>query len=140
MIKVTLDFKNIETKKQLILYVGDVLNLSTKGINPNKLNPSWDSFRDHFEEIVWKEYDLKKLNKEDLQDIEYLKGLNRLGLKNEFGIRDDLEIKLINFYIFKNKYPKIATDFWETINEFKSLYNDCEIKEELLNISIIISS
>ena len=141
MIKATLDFKNIETKRQLILYVGDMLNLATKYMNHDKLEPNWDAFADNFEDIVWKEIDLDNLSEEDLDDIEILKGMNELGLKNEFGVRDNLEIRMINFNEFKKGYQQIATDFLEIINlRLSELYSDKEIEDEILKVNIVIES
>jgi len=141
MIRVTLDFKNIETEGQLMLYVGDMLNLATKYINHDKLEPNWDAFADNFEDIVWKEVDLNNLNKEDLDDFEILKGTNELGLKNEFGERDDLDIRLINFNEFKKEHQQIASDFLEMINfRLCELYNDKEIEDELVKVNIAIES
>lgn len=141
MIKAILDFKNIKTKRQLILYVGDMLNLATKYINHDKLEPNWDAFTDNFEDIVWREVDLDNLNEEDLDDIEILKGMNKLGLKNEFGVRDDLEIRLINFNRFKKEHQQISSDFLEMINlRLSELYSDKEIVDELVNVKIIIES
>jgi len=141
MIRVTLDFKNIETERQLILYVGDMLNLATKYMNHDKLEPDWDAFADNFEDIVWKEVNLDKLNKEDLDDIEILKSMNELGLKNEFGGRDDLEIRLINFNEFKKEHQQIASDFLEMINfRLSELYSDKEIEDELVKVKIVIVS
>lgn len=141
MIKAILDFKDIKTERDLIFYIGEKLNLATQGRDSSNYLPNWDAFADNFEDIVWKEVDLDNLNKEDQDDIEILKSMNELGLKNEFGVRDDLEIKLINFNEFKKKRQSIASDFLEVTNlRLSELFNDKEVEDELLKVSIIIES
>ena len=141
MIKVILDFNDIKTKIDLIFYIGEKLNLATKGRDSSNYLPNWDAFADNFEDIVWKEVDLDNLNKEDQDDIEILKSMNELGLKNEFGVRDDLEIKLINFNKFKKKHQSIASDLLEMIDDrLSELYSDEEIKDELVKVSRVIES
>lgn len=141
MIKVVLDFKDIKTESDLIFYIGEKLNLATKGRDSSNYLPNFDAFADNFEDIVWKEVDLDNLNKEDQDDIEILKSMNELGLKNEFGVRDDLEIRLINFNEFKKEHPKIASDFLEVINlRLSELYCDKEIEDEIVKVNIVIES
>jgi len=141
MIKVILDFEDIKTESDLIFYIGEKLNLATKSRDSINYLPNWDAFADNFEDIVWKEVDLENLSEEDQEDMEILKSMNELGLKNEFGVRDDLEIKLINFNEFKKKHQNIASDFLKTIDLVLSeLYSDEEIKDELLKVSRVIES
>jgi len=141
MIEVRLDFKNIETERELIIYLNKKLELAPRDYPYTHSEPNWDAFADNFEDIVWKEVDLDNLNKEDQDDIDILKSMNELGLKNEFGVRDDLEIKLTNFNKFKKKHQSIASDFLEIIDyRLSELYSDEEIENELVKVSIVVES
>ena len=119
--EVTLDFKNITTMNQLIIYASKMLKLSsnTKGM-------SWYAFRDDFWTILYKEYtEYIQTDWKSYDDFEKAKKLDSsYGLKNREGVRDDLTIFLINFTKFKSEYPSIANEFlnaiFETIEEVNS--------------------
>jgi len=53
MIKVTLDFKNIKTEKELIIYLNKKLKLAPRDYLYTHSNPSWDAFSDNFGDIIY---------------------------------------------------------------------------------------
>lgn len=142
MIKVTLDFKDIETKGDLIFYIGEKLNLATKGRNSSSYIPNWDAFSDNFGDIVYKEIDLDTLTEEDKENngLEIIKSMNELGLKNEDGVRDDLEISLINFNEFKQRNSQLANDFLHFTQDNYEEMKRMEDEDEIVKVNIVIDS
>jgi len=140
MIEVTIDFKNIKTKEELIKYVAKELKFYYK-----TNGTSWDAYQEllanlRFEEIPknylfsleddwgWNSYDEYKI---------YLQDDSQVGLKNDEGIRDNLNINILNFYLLLKINRSLAIDFLEKtllVTRKKSEY------DRLLRIILTIQS
>lgn len=142
MIKVTLDFKNITTERELIMYLNKKLELAPRDYLYVHSDPNWDAFSDNFGDIIYKEIDLNSLTEEDKENngLEIIKSMNELGLKNEDGVRDDLEITLINFHEFKQRNSQVANDFLRIIQDTYEEMTRMEDEDEIVKVNIVIES
>jgi len=128
MIEVVLDFKNIKTEEELLLYTREKLGLPYK----NRVGKR-DSFSDNFTGLFYPEIpkDYKfSLNDEwgwsDYNDyLIYKQTDEEIGHKNKEGVRDDLKIILINFYDFYHKNSSIVQKFIEVmLSTYSSIKNN----------------
>jgi len=105
-------------------------------------DPNWDAFSDNFGDIIYKEIDLNSLTEEDKENngLEIIKSMNELGLKNEDGVRDDLEITLINFHEFKQRNSQVANDFLRIIQDTYEEMTRMEDEDEIVKVNIVIES
>jgi hypothetical protein len=142
MIKVKLDFKNIRTERELIMYLNKKLALATKDYTYPNSDPNWDAFADNFGDIVYKEIDLDTLTEEEKENngLEIIKSMNELGLKNKDGVRDDLEITLINFNELKQRNSQLANDFLHFTQDNYEEMAKMEDEDEIVKVAIIIQS
>lgn len=142
MIKTTLDFKNIETERELIIYLNKKFKLAPKDYLYTHSDPNWDAFSDNFGDIIYKEIDLDTLTEEDKENngLEIIKSMNELGLKNEDGVRDDLEISLINFNEFKQRNSQLANDFLHFTQDNYEEMKRMEDEDEIVKVNIVIDS
>ena len=136
MINVILDFKNITNMSQLIIYVSRELRLSL-----NTKGESWDAFRDDFWNILYKEYvDYIESNWKSYDDFVKAKKLDSgYGLKNQDGVRDDLNISFVNFKEFYLTYPTIANEFLKIIFQTLEEVNSDEWRIENMMNGVVIS-
>lgn len=125
MIEIILDFKDIKTEEELVLYARKKLGLPYK----NRVG-KWDAFIDDFRTILYKEWE--EYNEEDWNSYEdYLKEKKidaQYGVKNEKGVRDDMRLVFINYRkFFLNKKTRwLATMFLEILFEEIELINSDE--------------
>jgi len=119
MIEKVLDFKDINTKKELAKYIstelkfGYVMDYIVDDIN-------WDAYSDLLGELTVRElgddyvYDENDKGWRDYDDyLDYLEGDKVLGLKNEKGVRDDTRLIFTNFGPFMRRNPELAKKFLE---------------------------
>ena len=140
MIKVILDFKDITTERELIMYLNKKLELAPRDYLYVHSTPNWDAFADNFGDIIYKEFDLNDLTDEEKENIEWFKNMNELGLKNTDGVRDDLEITLINFNEFKQRNSEVANDFLRIIKDTYEEMKKMEDEDEIVKVNIVIES
>ncbi len=112
MIKKTLDFKDIDSQGDLGIYISTELKFSR--ITEIR---SWDAYIDLFGELLYKE-DQDGYKEEDgwmsyQEYVDFITNDKAIGLKNENGIRDDLELTFVNFYPFFWKHRLLAMKFLE---------------------------
>jgi len=117
MIEVVLDFKDIKTQEELVLYARKKLGLPYK----NRVG-IWDAFIDNFSDIFTKippkDY-IYKDNDEwcwegNYDDYKYYsEDLAQIGPKDENGNKGDMKLIFINFYPFLKEHHNIAVFFLE---------------------------
>jgi len=139
MIEVVLDFKDIHSMEELAAYLSDKLKFNRK-FNGR----SWDAYIDLFSDLLepsftegYKDEDGWMNYKEYLDFCEEDK---HIGNKNEQGLRDDVLLKLVNFYPFHYKYTKLADEYFHcTLSAISGCHsnNSCD---ELLKAKIHIES
>jgi hypothetical protein len=148
MIEKVLDFKDINTKKELAKYIstelkfGYVMDYIVDDIN-------WDAYSDLLGELTVRElgddyvYDENDKGWRDYDDyLDYLEGDKVLGLKNEKGVRDDTRLIFTNFGPFMRRNPELAKKFLEftTYALFDMHLNTWDKLEDFLKITICIES
>ncbi len=110
MIEVVLDFKDIHSVEELATYLSDKLKFNRK-FNGR----SWDAYIDLFSDLL--EPSFTEGYKDEDGWISYQEYLDfceedrRIGNKNEEGLRDDILLKLVNFYPFHCNHTKLADNF-----------------------------
>lgn len=127
--------KNIIEK--VYCYLSKKLNL------PLRFGP--DGFKDFFWLIRYKEWEEYREVDEWGSYEEYLQEKSensQYGLKNKFGIRDDMTIHFLNFNKFKQKYKNIANDLLVLLNDVisETAKYSTDNGNDLLNITIVIES
>ena len=142
MIEVELDFKDMSSLEELILYTRKKLGLPYENRKGNL-----DAFKDDFWRLriaEFEEYHQKRdewIDEEEYED--YIREDASYGLKNDKGVRDDLLLIFINFQDFFLKHTSHARAFLEVIfsviEETKNIgvYED---KSDILDIKILIST
>ena len=143
MIEIVLDFKDIKTEEELVLYARKKLGLPYK----NRLG-KWDAFSDDFADLFkpeipndykfsldddwgWSDYNDYLIYKETDKEI---------GNKNEEGVRDDLKLILVNFYDFYYKYSGIAEYFIHVVLKTYSSAKNNQWNDPVLGFELDIKS
>lgn len=117
MIEKILDFKDIQTSKDLGKYISSELNFSyiIEDIY------SWDAYKDLLGELRVRELSDEYIyNKDDEwgwqnynEFIGYKEAHKKIGIKNEKGVRDDMRLIFRNFGPFMKRNHALATTFLE---------------------------
>jgi len=145
MIEIILDFQKIKTDYDIYkLLYQKLFNIELPINLNNDKRVVWDTFRDDFHNILYKEWG--EYNEVDWENYEdYLKDKNQdsqYGIKNKQGVRDDMQLVFINFRKFYIEYLGIAYPFLEMIFEKIEEVNSDEWRVDgMMNqIEILIKS
>ena len=139
MIEVVLDFKDIHSIEELAAYLSDKLKFNLK-FNGR----SWDAYIDLFSDLL--EPSFTEGYKDEDGWIDYKEYLDfceedkRIGNKNEQGLRDNILLKLVNFYPFYFQNTKLADDFLHCILFAISRCASDNSCDEYLKVQIHIES
>ncbi|MDY0403325.1 hypothetical protein [Sulfurovum sp.] len=115
MIEVVLDFKDIQTKEELIIYVSKELN-----IRHNTNGRSWDAFIDDFGDLFMrlppKDYIYKDNDEWGFKDYDDYMACRQIygdiGPKNSQGEKGDFRLILKNFNMLRTKLSKGDIDIF----------------------------
>jgi len=127
MIDVELDFKDIKSAKELILYVRKQLNLPY-----DNRQGRWDAFRDDFSDLIIQKIPSKDYIYQDNDEwgwkdyFDYQESIRiygDLGPKNNKGEKDDMKLIFKNFNILLNRLPSDTRVFLEIILEWVAKSN-----------------
>ena len=127
MIEIILDFKDIKTEEELVLYARKKLGLPYK----NRVG-KWDAFIDDFIDIFTKVPSKDYIYQDDdewcwdgnYDDYKYyMDTLWEIGPKDENGNKGDIKLIFINFYQFLNEHYGIALKFLEIVLKYVNISN-----------------
>jgi|GEM_PF-1581493 len=127
MIDVELDFKDIKSAEELVLYVRKQLNLPY-----DNRQGRWDAFRDDFSDLIIQKLPPKDYIYQDNDEwgwkdyFDYQESIRMygdLGPKNNKGEKDDMKLIFKNLNILLNRLPSDTRVFLEIILEWVAKSN-----------------